>query len=90
MTITFVAASQEIKQVLKSWRGAARMTPISLKYQIWQSIGDPSPSKTFSLYVKDVTPDANNTTVTAGLTNPLTVANPIIYTPKDYPGLSNA
>lgn len=89
MTITFVAATQQIKQVLKSWRGAARMTAISCRYQLWNSLGDEQPMKTFSLYVKDVTPDANNVTVNAGMTNPLTLANPIIYTTKDFPGLSN-
>lgn len=89
MTATFAFATQDIKKVLKSWVGAARMVPITFKYQIWESIGDTTPLKTYSMYVKDVAGEASNATVDAGMTNPLTVANPIIYTIKDYPGLKN-
>lgn len=32
MTITFVAATEHVRQTLKSWRGAARMTPIKCLY----------------------------------------------------------
>ncbi len=40
MTITFVAATEHVRQTLKSWRGAARMTPIKCLYQQWNAIGD--------------------------------------------------
>lgn len=89
MTATFAFASQEIKQALKKWVGPARMIPIQFKYQQWELIGDVTSLKTYSMYVKDVSGDASNATVNVGMTNPLTVANPIIYTIKDYPGLKN-
>ena len=87
MTITFVAATEHVRQTLKSWRGAARMTPIKCLYQQWDAIGDASSLKDWTLYVNDISADASNVTVTAGKTNPLTLANSIIFTTKDYPGL---
>lgn len=63
------------------------MTPITCKYQQWNAIGDATPMKTWSLFVKDVGADGSNVTVNSGKTNPLTLANHIIYTTKDYPGL---
>ena len=63
------------------------MTPIQCLYQQWNAIGDASPLKDWTLYVNDISADASNVTVTAGKTNPLTLANSIIYTTKDYPGL---
>ncbi|CAH6038086.1 MULTISPECIES: hypothetical protein [Citrobacter] len=88
-TITFAALSQDIKSRLKSWRGAARMEPILFRYDIWDNIGDMTPLKTYSMYVRDVAAAAENVSVTVGMTNPLSVATPIIYTVQDYPGLSN-
>lgn len=90
MVITFVQASEHVRQTLKSWRGAARMSPISCTYQQWDSIGDAYPMKTWDLYVKDISADGNNVTVNVGLTNPLTLANPIIYTTDLYPGLKTS
>lgn len=89
MTITFLQASEEVRTTLKKWRGSARMTPISCRYQQWNAIGDEVAMKTWSLYVKDVAADGTNVTVNSGKTNPLTLANPVIYTTKDYPGLIN-
>ena len=63
------------------------MTPIICKYQQWNAIGDSDALKTWSLFVKDIGADGSNVTVNSGKTNPLTLANPIIYTTKDYPGL---
>jgi hypothetical protein len=62
------------------------MTPITCKYQQWNAIGDATPED-WSLFVNDVGADGSNVTVNSGKTNPLTLANPIIYTTKDYPGL---
>nr|WP_310618174.1 hypothetical protein [Pantoea cypripedii] len=90
MVITFVAASEHVRQTLKSWRGAARMSPISCVYQQWDAIGDAYPMKTWSLYVKDISADASNVTVNVSVTNPLTLANPVIYTTQLYPGLKTS
>ena len=81
------SVTEHVRQTLKSWRGAARMTPIKCLYQQWNAIGDASSLKDWTLYVNDISADASNVTVTAGKTNPLTLANSIIYTTKDYPGL---
>lgn len=88
-TITFAALSQDIKQRLKLWRGPARMEPITFRYDIWENIGDATPLKTYSMYVRDVSAAAENVSTTVGMTNPLTVATSIIYTVDQYPGLSN-
>ncbi|KMK17806.1 hypothetical protein ABW09_12235 [Pluralibacter gergoviae] len=87
MTITFLQGAEEVRNTLKSWRGAARMEPIVCRYQIWNAVGDAEPMKTWSLYVTDVAADGSNVTVNAGKTNPMTLANHIIYTTKYYPGL---
>lgn len=87
MAITFLQGAEDVRNTLKSWKGAGRMTPIICKYQQWNAIGDADPMKTWSLFVKDCGADGSNVTVNSGKTNPLTLANPIIYTTKDYPGL---
>lgn len=87
MAITFLQGAEDVRNTLKRWTGAGRMTPITCKYQQWNAIGDATPMKTWSLFVKDVGADGSNVTVNSGKTNPLTLANPIIYTTKDYPGL---
>lgn len=87
MAITFLQGAEDVRNTLKSWTGTARMIPVACKYQQWNAIGDAEPMKTWSLFVKDVGADGSNVTVNAGKTNPLTLANSIIYTTKDYPGL---
>ena len=87
MAITFEQGAEEVRSTLKIWKGAGRMTPVTCKYQQWNAIGDSEALKTWSLFVKDVGADGSNVTVNSGKTNPLTLANPIIYTTKDYPGL---
>lgn len=89
MAITFLQGAEDVRNTLKSWKGVGRMAPITCKYQQWNAIGDAEPMKTWSLFVKDVGADGSNVTVNSGKTNPLTLANPIIYTTKDYPGLIN-
>ncbi len=90
LVITFVTASEHVRQTLKSWRGHARMAPIACVFQQWDAIGDAYPMKTWSLYVKDISADGSNVTVNVGVTNPLTLANPIIYTTQLYPGLKTS
>lgn len=87
MTITFLQGAEEVRSVLKRWRGSSRMAAITCKYQIWNAVGDETPMKTWTLFVDDAAADGTNVTVNAGKTNPLTLANHIIYTIKDYPGL---
>lgn len=88
LTITFLMAAEEIRSILKKyWVGSARMQPISCNYQIWGSNGDESPMISYALYVKDISSDATNVTVTLSLTNPLTLGTDKIYRVSDYPGL---
>lgn len=89
MAITFLQGAEDVRNTLKSWKGVGRMTPIICKDQQWNAIGDSDALKTRALFLKDVGADGSNVTVNSGKTNPLTLANPIIYTTKDYPGLIN-
>ena len=89
LVITFLQGAEEVRNTLKKWSGRERMAPVTCKYQQWSAIGDVEPLKTWSLFVKDVGADGTNVTVNAGKTNPLTLANPIIYTTEGYPGLIN-
>lgn len=82
--------TQDVKGVLKGWTSAARMIPIQFTYQIWDQIGDTTRLKTYHLFVKDVSANADNVSITVGMSNPLSVTNPIIYTTRNYPGLSNS
>ncbi|WP_058912885.1 hypothetical protein [Entomohabitans teleogrylli] len=87
LTITLQAGSQEVRQILKKWRGQARMSPISVKYQLWDKVGDEVSLKTYSVYVIGVPVGSEDITVNAGHTNPLTLANNTIYTYQQFPGL---
>ena len=49
MGITFLQGAEEVRNTLKAWKGAARMTAITCKYQQWSAIGDAGPLTTWSL-----------------------------------------
>lgn len=87
MTVTFLTGAEKVRSLLKSWRGAARMGPITCEYAVWQSPGASTALNSYSLYVKDVSSDSSNVTLTLALTNPLTLGSNIVYRVSDYPGL---
>lgn len=88
LTVTFLAAAEEVRSIVKNyWVGSSRMNPISCTYQVWGNVNDTSPLLSYVLYVKDISTDATNVTVTLSLTNPLTLGTDKIYKISDYPGL---
>lgn len=90
LTVTFDTGAEDVRKIMKDWQGKTRMSPISAKYQIWNSANDSEALLTISLYVKDLTYDASDVTVTLSLTNPLTLGSEKIYRTKDYPGLKTS
>jgi len=89
MTVTFVSGAEDVRSIMKKWRGMARMSPISATYEIWEKPGAEFAMNYYTLYVKSITMDASNVTLTLSLTNPLTVGSNIIYKVDQYPGLMN-
>lgn len=87
MTITFLMGAEDVRTIMKSWKGPLRMSPISCTYCMWASSKDSSPILTRTLYVKDVSSDATNVLVTLSLTNPLTLGTDKTYRVSEYPGL---
>lgn len=87
MTVTFLTGAESVRSILKAWRGNSRMEPITCEYAVWQKSGDTSALNDYSLFVKDVSVDATNVTITLALTNPLTLGSSIVYRVADYPGL---
>lgn len=88
ITVAFLTGAEDIRSIMKKyWVGAARMQPITCKYQLWNSLNDTDPMTTRTLYVKDISNDATNVSVTLSLTNPLTLGSSKIYRVTEYPGL---
>ena len=91
LTLTFLMGAEEVRSIMKSyWQGAGRMSPISCLYQIWNSANDTQALLSYNLYIKDISSDATNVTLTLSLTNPLTLGSDKIYRISDYPGLRTA
>ena len=87
MTVTFLTGAEALRSMMKLWRGNSRMEPIACEYAVWQRSGDAIALNDYSLFVKDVSVDGTNVTLTLSLTNPLTLGSSIVYRVSDYPGL---
>lgn len=87
MTVTFLTGAESLRSLMRDWRGNSRMEPITCEYALWQKAGAASSLNDYSLFVKDVSVDGTNVTVTLSLTNPLTIGSSIVYRVSDYPGL---
>lgn len=89
-TIKFSRLAQDFKQKLKQWRAYFRVTPISATYQRFDASDMNTPLKPWTLYVKDVSMDANDVTCTLTLQNPINNNIAFLYNTTEFPGLKNA
>jgi hypothetical protein len=89
-TIKFSRLAQDFKKQLKLWRSYSRVTPISATYQRFDAADMNTPLKPWTLYVKDVSMDANDVTCTLTLQNPINNNIAFLYNTTEFPGLKNA
>ena len=89
-TIKFSRLAQDFKQKLKQWRAYSRVTPISATYQRFDASDMNTPLKPWTLYVKDVSMDANDVTCTLTLQNQINNNIAFLYNTTEFPGLKNA
>jgi len=89
-TIRFSRLAQDFKKQLKLWRSYSRVTPISATYQRFDAADMNTPLKPWTLYVKDVSMDANDVTSTLTLQNPINNNIAFLYNTTEFPGLKNA
>ncbi|QDY42235.1 hypothetical protein [Candidatus Pantoea soli] len=87
VTVKLGRVSSYVKALMKQWKGASRLTAITVTRQIFDS-GDVSvPIKSWQLYVKTVDIDAESASVTLSVTNPLNNNVGRLYDSREYTGL---
>ena len=86
-TVKLGRLSSDIKALMKKWKGAARLSPITATRQVFDSGDTSSPMKSWTLFVKTVDVVSDNASVTLSMTNPLNnnIGHP--YDPVEYTGL---
>ncbi|MCS2167531.1 hypothetical protein [Scandinavium manionii] len=89
-SVKFGRLAMDFKQALKKWKAFARITPIAVTYQRFDSADMDTPLKPWTLYVNDTSMDQNDVTCELTLKNPLNNNVSPLYTPELFPGLQNA
>lgn len=87
-TLKFSRLAQDFKQKLKSWKGYARITPITATYALYDADMQ-TLLKSWVLYVGDCSMDGSDVTVSLSKTNPLNKNVGLLYDPAEWPGLVN-
>ncbi|AXF64988.1 DUF1833 family protein [Leclercia sp. W17] len=86
-TVKLGRLSADVKELMKKWKGAARLTAITATRQIFDSVDVSAPTKSWQLYVKTVDIDTDSVSVTLSMTNPLNNNIGRLYDPVEYTGL---
>ncbi|MBK5074595.1 DUF1833 family protein [Budviciaceae bacterium CWB-B4] len=86
-TVKFSRLAQDFKQQLKLWRSYSRADPIVAVYRLFDSKDVTTSIKSWQLYVKDCSLDAENVNVSLSMSNPLNANIGLLYDPAQWPGL---
>lgn len=86
-TVKLGRLSSDIKTLMKKWKGASRLSPITAMRQLFDSGDTVSPVKAWTLFVKTVDVDADSASLTLSMTNPLNNNIGRLYDPVEYTGL---
>lgn len=86
-TVKLGRLSTDVKSLMKRWKGAARLTPITATRKVFDSADVSAPIKSWQLYVKTVDIDADSASVALSMTNPLNKNIGRLYDPVEYTGL---
>lgn len=89
-TVKFSRMASDFKQKLKEWKAFDRIVPIQFTRQRFDASDMNTPLKTWTLFVNDITLDANDVTVSLTIKNPLNANIGQPYTVEEFPGLQNA
>lgn len=89
-TVKFSRMASDFKQQLKQWKAYGRIEPIQFTRQRFDATDMNTPLKAWTLFVSDISMDANDVTVSLTIKNPLNANIGLLYNVEEFPGLQNA
>ena len=89
-TVKFSRMASDFKQQLKQWKAYGRIEPIQFTRQRFDADDMNTPLKSWTLFVSDISLDANDVTVSLTIKNPLNANIGLLYNVEEFPGLQNA